>query len=95
MKNGRLEGKQNLVQVHFIPRALSERAIQEEFLIICTIVYGSQTQENTVDVVRGIAETEDGAPQMILEAQVANYTAYLSGQIDGQEWENRLQVKRF
>ena len=93
LKNGRLEGKQNLVQVHFIPRALSERAIQEEFLIICAIVYGSQTQENTVDVVRGIAEAEDGTPEVILEAQIANYTAYLTGQIDGQEWENRLQVK--
>ena len=95
LKNGRLEGKQNLVQVNFIPSAFSERAIQEEFLMICAVVYGAQTQENTIDVVRGIAEAENGTPQMSLEAQIANYTAYLLGEIDGQQWEGRLQVDRF
>jgi hypothetical protein len=95
LKNGRLEGKQNIVLLNFIPRAFSDRAIKEEFLMICAIVHGAQMQENTIDVIRGIAEEEDGTPQMSLEAQVANYRAYLHGQIDGQQWEERLRLKRF
>lgn len=95
LQNGRLEGGQNIVLLNFIPRALSDRAIKEEFLLTLAIVHGAQTQAHTIDIVRGIAEEENGTPQMSLEAQVANYTAYLNGQINGQQWDERLQVKRF
>ena len=95
LNDGRLEGKQNIVQIHFVPRASSDQAIRKEFLMICAIVNGAQTQESTIDVIKGIVEGEDGTPQMILETQTASYEAYLSGQIDKAEWENRVQQKRF
>jgi hypothetical protein len=95
LKNGRLEGKPNIVLLNFIPRAFSDRAIKEEFLMICAIVHGAQTQGDTIDVIRGIAEEENGTPQMSLEAQITNYRAYLRGQIDGQQWEEQLRLQRF
>ena len=95
LSNGRLKGDQNIVLLNFIPRALSERAIKEEFLIIFAIVHAAQTQADTIDAIRGMAEDENGTPQMSVEAQVANYTAYLQGKIDGQQWEQRLRLQRF
>jgi hypothetical protein len=95
LKSGRLEENQNIVLLNFIPRALSDRAIKEEFLMIFAIVHAAQTQADTIDVIRGIAEDENGIPQMSLEAQVANYIAYLQGEIDGQGWEQRLRLQRF
>ncbi|MCZ6680465.1 MAG: hypothetical protein O7E52_24810, partial [Candidatus Poribacteria bacterium] len=55
LKHARLEGKQNRVLLNFIPRAFSERAIKEEFLMICAIVHGAQTQAGTIDIIRVIA----------------------------------------
>ena len=95
LRNGRLKGDQNVVLLNFMPRALSERAIKEEFLMIFAIVHAAQTQTNTIDMIHGIAEDQNGTPQMRLEAQVANYTAYLQGKIDGQGWEQRLRLQRF
>jgi len=95
LQDGRLEGKQNVVQVHFIPRAFSDWAIKKEFLMICAIVYGAQLEKNTIDVVRGIAENEDGTPQMMLETQVTNYRAYLQDRINVQQWGSQLRLKRF
>ena len=95
LKNGRLKDDQNVVLLNFIPRALSERAIKEEFLMIFAIVHAVQTQTDTIDAIRCVAEDENGTPQMSLEAQVANYTAYLEGKIDGQQWEQRLRLQRF
>ena len=95
LRNGRLKGDKNIVLLNFVPRALSERAIKEEFLIIFAIVHAVQTQAGTIDVIRGMAEDESGTPQMSLEAQVANYTAYLQGKIDGQQWDQRLRLQRF
>ena len=94
-KNGRLEGKQNVVQVHFIPRALSARAIKQEFLMICAIVHGAQLEPDTIDVVRAIAEDEDGTPKMRLETQVENYKAYLEERINLGEWESQLRFDKF
>ena len=94
-RNGRLKGDQNIVLLNFIPHAFSERAIKEEFLMIFAIVHAAQSQTDTIDVVRVIAEDENGIPQMSLEAQVVNYTAYLQEKIDGQQWEQRLRVQRF
>ena len=95
LKDGRLEGKQNIVQVHFIPRAFSDRAIKEEFLMVCAIVHGAQLEKDTIDVVRGIAENEDGTPQMTLETQVTNYRAYLQERTNLQQWESQLRLRRF
>ncbi len=95
LRNGRLKDDQNVVLLNFIPRALSERAIKEEFLMIFAIVHAAQTQADTIDMIRGMAEDENGTPQMSLEAQVENYTAYLQGKIDGQQWEQRLRLQRF
>ncbi len=95
LSNGRLKGNQNIVLLNFIPRALSERAIKEEFLIIFAIVHAAQTQADTIDAIRSMAEDENGTPQISVEAQVANYTAYLQGKIDGQQWEQRLRLQRF
>ncbi len=95
LKNGRLKDDQNVVLLNFIPRAFSERAIKEEFLIIFALVHAVQTQADTIDAIRVMAEDENGVPQMSLEAQVVNYTAYLQGQIDGQQWEQRLRLQRF
>ncbi|MDE0300926.1 MAG: hypothetical protein OXN17_20020 [Candidatus Poribacteria bacterium] len=94
-KNGRLEGKQNVVQVHFIPRAFSDRAIKQEFLMICAIVHGAQLDPDTIDVVRAIAEDEDGTPKYRLETQVVNYKSYLEKQINLGEWESHLRFDRF
>ena len=94
-KDGRLEGEKNVVQVHFIPRALSNRAIKQEFLMICAIVHGAQLEPDTIDVVRAIAEDEDGAPTMRMETQVENYKAYLEGRINVGEWESQLRVDKF
>ena len=95
LKNGRLNDDQNVVLLNFIPRAFSERAIKEEFLIIFALVHAAQTQADTIDAIRVMAEAENGTPQMSLEAQVANYTAYLQGKIDGQQWDQRLRLQRF
>lgn len=94
-KNGRLEGKQNVVQVHFIPRALSNRAIKQEFLMVCAIVHGAQLEPDTIDVVRAIAEDEDGTPRIRLETQVANYKSYLEERINLGEWESQLRFDKF
>ena len=95
LKNGRLNDDQNVVLLNFIPRAFSERAIKQEFLIIFALVHAAQTQADTIDAIRVMAEDENGTPQMSLEAQVVNYTAYLQGKIDGQQWEQRLRLQRF
>lgn len=95
LKNGRLNDDQNVVLLNFIPRAFSERAIKEEFLIIFALVHAAQTEADTIDAIRVVAEDENGTPQMSLEAQVVNYTAYLQGKIDGQQWEQRLRLQRF
>ena len=95
LKNGRLNDDQNVVLLNFIPRAFSERAIKEEFLIIFALVHAAQTEADTIDAIRVMAEDENGTPQMSLEAQVVNYTAYLQGKIDGQQWEQRLRLQRF
>ena len=95
LKNGRLNDDQNVVLLNFIPRAFSERAIKEEFLIIFALVHAAQTQADTIDAIRVMAEDENGTPQMSLEAQVVNYTAYLQGKIDGRQWEQRLRLQRF
>ena len=63
--------------------------------MIFALVHAAQTQGDTIDVVRVMAEDENGTPQMSLEAQVVNYTAYLQGKIDGQQWEQRLRLQRF
>ena len=95
LKNGRLNDDQNAVLLNFIPRAFSERAIKEEFLIIFALVHAAQAEADTIDAIRVMAEDENGTPQMSLEAQVVNYTAYLQGKIDGQQWEQRLRLERF
>ena len=95
LKNGRLNDDQNVVLLNFIPRAFSERAIKEEFLIIFALVHAAQTEADTIDAIRVMAEDENGTPQMSLEAQVVNYNAYLQGKIDGQQWEQRLRLQRF
>lgn len=95
LRNGRLRDDQNVVLLNFIPRAFSERAIKEEFLIIFALVHAAQTQADTIDVIRVMAEDENGTPQMSLEAQVVNYIAYLQEKIDGQQWEQRLRLQRF
>ena len=95
LRNGRLQDDQNIVLLNFIPGAFSERAIKEEFLMIFAIVHAAQAQTDTIDVIRGMAEDENGTPQMSVEAQVLNYTAYLQGKIDGQQWEQRLRLQRF
>lgn len=95
LKNGRLKDDQNVVLLDFIPRAFSERAIKEEFLMIFAIVHAAQAQTDTIDVIWAMAEDENGTPQMSLEAEVVNYTAYLQGKIDGQQWEQRLRLQRF
>ena len=94
-KNGRLEGKQNVVQVHFIPRAFSDRAVKQEFLMVCAIVHGAQLETDTIDVVRAIAEDEDGTPTIRLETQVENYKSYLGERISLGEWESQLQFDKF
>ena len=65
--------------------------------MIFAIMHGAQVQEekNTIDILRGIAQGEDGTPIMTLEAQTSNYKAYLQGQINIQEWENQLKIRRF
>ena len=95
LRNDRLRDDQNVVLLNFIPRAFSERAIKEEFLIIFALVHAAQTQADTIDAIRVMAEDENGTPQMSLEAQVVNYTAYLQGKINGQQWEQRLRLQRF
>lgn len=95
LKDGRLKGEQNVMQIHFIPHALSDQAIKKEFLMICAIVHGAQTQEDTVDVIKGIVEGEDGTPQMIVETQITDYVDYLRGQIDKAEWEIQVKLKKF
>ncbi len=95
LRNGRLKDDQNVVLLNFIPRAFSERAIKEEFLMIFALVHAVQTEADTIDVIRVMAEDENGTPQMSLEAQVVNYTAYLQGKIDGQQWEQRLRLQKF
>ena len=94
-KDGRLEGKQNVVQIHFVPRALSNRAIKQEFLMVCAIVHGAQLEPDTIDVVRAIAEDEDGTPKMRLETQVTHYKAYLDERVSLQEWESQLRLDKF
>ena len=95
LNDGRLKGEHNIVQIHFIPSALSDQAIKKEFLMICAIVHGVQSQGNTVDVIKGIVEREDGTPHMIVETQVTDYVAYLREQIDKAEWETQVKLKRF
>jgi hypothetical protein len=95
LNDGRLKGEHNIVQIHFIPSALSDQAIKKEFLMICAIVHGAQTQGNTVDVIKGIIEREDGTPRMIVETQITDYVAYLREQIDKAEWETQVKLRRF
>ena len=95
LKNGRLRDDQNVVLLNLIPRAFSERAIKEEFLTVFALVHAAQTEADTIDVIRVMAEDENGTPQMSLEAQVVNYIAYLQGKIDGQQWAQRLRLQRF
>lgn len=95
LNDGRLDGGDNIFQIHFIPQTLSDKAIKKEFLMICAIVHGTQTQEDTVDVIKGIVEGEDGTPKMIVEIQVTDYVDYLRGQMDNAEWETQVTLKKF
>ena len=95
LKDGRLEDKQNVVQIHFMPRALSDKAVKKEFLMVCAIVHGAQLETNTIDVVRGIAEGEDGTPHITLETDILHYHAYLQGHIDLSGWEHHLRLRKF
>ena len=63
--------------------------------MVCAIVHGAQLEPDTIDVIRAIAEDEDGTPKMRLETQVANYKAYLEGRINVREWESQLRVDKF
>ena len=96
LQDGRLDGKQNIVTVHFVPHALTDRAIKTEFLMICAIVHGGQLdKKNTIDVIKGIAGKADGTLLMALEGQTVNYKAYIDEQISLQEWTDRLKMRRF
>ena len=70
LRNGRMRDDQNVVLLNFIPQAFSERVIREEFLMIFALVHAAQTEADTIDVIRVMAEDENGTPQMSLEARV-------------------------
>ena len=93
--NGRLNGTSNVVQIHFVPQAFSEIAIQREFLLLTAIAYGSQLEKNTIDVIRAIAEDDSGSPLMMLEGTITTYLQYFSGNIRLQDWRSQLQIKEY
>lgn len=94
-KNGRLRGDSNVVQIHFVPQAFSDVAIQREFLLLTAIAYGSQLEKNTIDTVRAIAEDDSGSPLMMLEGTITTYLQYFSGNIRLQDWRSQLQIKKY
>lgn len=93
--NGRLNGTSNVVQIHFVPQAFSDIAIQREFLLLTAIAYGSQLEKNTIDIIRAIAEDDSGSPLMMLEGTISAYQQYFSGNIRLQDWRSQLQIKEY
>ena len=95
VKNGRLKGKANVVQINFVPVSFSDRAIYAEFLMITAIVHGVQLEKDTVDVVKCVAEDDDGSPIMSLEGNISTYLKYREAEIGKKEWENQLQIVKY
>lgn len=92
--NGRLEGKDNLVRVTFLPKALSYDSIYKQFLKLCAVVDASQNQKGTIDKISAIVE-EDGKPYMMLEGSIENYKAYMDEKISLEEWIGHLEIQRY
>jgi len=92
--NGRLEGKDNLVRVNFVPKSLSYDSIYKQFLKVCAIVEAIQTQKGTVDKVNAIVE-EENQPYIMLESSIDNYKGYINEEISFEEWVKNLEVKKF
>ena len=83
------------MQIHFVPKAFSDIAIQREFLLLTAIAYGSQLEKNTIDIIRAIAEDDSGSPLMMLEGTINTYQQYFSGNIRLQDWRSQLQIKKY
>jgi len=92
--NGRMEDKENLVRVNFVPKALSYDSIYKQFLKLCAVIEAIQTQKGTVDKVNAIVE-KDNIPYMMLESSIENYKAYMNEEISLEEWINHLEIKKF
>ena len=83
-KDGRLDGDINLIQIHFASETISDYALYEKFLYICAIIYGYDTDKNTVDIVMGFAIAED-FPYMVLEGKMVDYVDEAASLLVGAE----------
>jgi hypothetical protein len=92
-RDGRLDGEQNLIQVHFALEAMSNDALYEKFLYICAIIYGYDMDQDTVDTVMGFAIVED-FPYMVLEGKMENYIDFVNKKITYREWISKLSIKK-
>ena len=92
--NGRLEDKENLVRVNFVPKALSYDSIYKQFLKLCAVIEVIQAKKGTVDKVNAIIEKDD-MPYMMLESSIENYKAYMNEKISLEEWISHLEITKF
>jgi len=93
-QNGRLRGTENSIQIHFVPKALSDEAIYWDFLLICQVVQ-KLDEKNTVDVVFSTVTFKDGAPYMRLKSKMKDCIAFAEHRILYNEWISRVVVKRY
>ena len=92
-QNGRLIGMENSIQIHFVPKALSDEAIYRDFLLTCLVVQ-KLDEKNTVDVVVSTV-FKDGAPYMVLRSKMKDCIDFAERRILYNEWTSRVIAKQY
>ncbi len=92
-KDGRLDGKRNLIQIHFASETISDDALYERFLYICAIIYGYDMGKNTLDTVMGFVFVEN-FPYMVIEVGMEDYVDFVNQKLSYREWISKLIIKK-
>jgi len=92
-QNGRLNGAENSIQIHFVPQALSDEAISKDFLLICLVVQKLDEKDTVDEVISTVFK--DGTPYMVLKSKMKDCIAFAERKILYNEWIARVGVKRY
>jgi len=92
-QNGRLNEADNSIQIHFVPKALSDEAIYKDFLLICLVVQ-KLDEKNTVDEMVSTV-FKDGVPYMVLKGKMKDCIAFSEHKILYNEWVSKVVAKRY
>lgn len=89
--NGRLSGGKNSVRVSFASESIN--VIDRKFVTVCAVIYHLNEGTNTVDIVVGIAEDEQGNLLAILQSNMSDVTAWMTSRLTRAEWFSRVTKK--